>query len=390
MTIDRRQFVRIGTGSALGLAAFGVGATDDAGSCAESAVPRGAAAADRSNAPYIIDALGGIANPNLGESDVSTAAVDARGLRDARAAGLTAVNQTIGYVSGPMDPFEYSVAAIADWDRLIRSRTDELVRVQCASDIRFAHGSNRVGVILGFQNAAMMGSDVARVAVFANLGIRVIQLTYNVRNQIGDGAMVVENHGLTAFGREIVHALNRSRVMVDLSHSGERTCLDAIDASSSPIIISHTGCRAIADLPRNKSDQELRAVAVKGGLVGIYFMPFLAIGRQPTADDLLAHIDHAVDVCGEDHVCIGTDGSVSQIDDMAKYLEELKAEVAARKAAGIGATGERADIVPFLPDLQGPSKFNRLAELLHDRGHSASRVEKILGENFLRFAEAIW
>ena len=119
-------------------------------------------------------------------------------------------------------------------------------------------------------------------------------------------------------------------------------------------------------------------------------MPFLAIGRQPTADDLLAHIDHAVAVCGEDHVCIGTDGTVSQIDDMTTYLEELRAEVEARKAAGIGATGERADIVPFLPDLQGPGKFHRLAELLHDRGYAASRVDKILGGNFLRFAEAIW
>jgi membrane dipeptidase len=384
VTIDRRQFVRIGAGSALGLAALGSGATVDAAACTDPAE------LEHAGGPIIIDALGGFANPNLGESDTSPSAVDQRGLRDARESGLTAVNQTIGYVSGSMDPFEYSVAEIGAWDALIRSRDTELLKVLAATDIRRAAKTGRLGVILGFQNGAMMGSDAKRAAVFANLGVRVIQLTYNVRNQIGDGAMAPENLGLTPFGRDVVHALNEHRVMVDLSHSGEQTCLDAIAASASPVIISHTGCRALADLPRNKSDEELRAVAEKGGLVGIYFMPFLAVGRQPTADDLLAHIDHAVTVCGEDHVCIGTDGTVSQIDDMKAYLEELKAEVEARKAAGIGATGERADIVPFLPDLQGPGKFHRLATLLQQRGYPAARVEKILGGNFLRFAAAIW
>jgi membrane dipeptidase len=387
VTIDRRQFVRMGAGSALGIAALHAGA----GSArAEATVRDDGSSSERARAPFIIDALGGFANPNLGKSDISASAVDGRGLGDARASGLTAVNQTIGYVSGAMDPFEYSVAEIADWDRLIRSRDAELLKVLTAADIRRARETGRIGVILGFQNSAMMGSDARRVAVFANLGMRVIQLTYNVRNQLGDGAMASENLGLTPFGREVVHELNEQRVMVDLSHSGEQTCLDAIAASKAPIIISHTGCRAVADLPRNKSDRELRAVAEKGGLVGIYFMPFLAIGRQPTANDLLAHIDHGVDVCGEDHVCIGTDGTVSQIDDMTSYLERLKVEVAERKAAGIGAAGERADIVPFLPDLQGPAKFRRLAALLSDRGYPESRVEKILGLNFLRYAEAIW
>lgn len=390
MTIDRREFVRIGAGSALGLAALRAGATGTETNCVDPSDRRSDASTGGANRPFIVDALGGFANPNLGESDMSIVAVDERGLRDARASGLTAVNQTIGYVNGAMDPFEYSVAEIADWDRLIRSRDTELLKVLTAADIRRAQATGRIGVILGFQNATMMGSDVHRVALFANLGMRVIQLTYNGRNQLGDGAMASENLGLTSFGREIVHALNEQRVMVDLSHSGEQTCRDAIAASTAPIIISHTGCRAVADLPRNKSDRELRAVAEKGGLVGIYFMPFLAIDRQPTADDLLAHIDHAVSVCGEDHVCIGTDGTVSQIDDMATYLDELKDEVAARKAAGIAATGERADIVPFLPDLKGPDKFHRLATLLGDRGHPASRVDKILGGNFLRFADAVW
>ena len=123
-------------------------------------------------------------------------------------------------------------------------------------------------------------------------------------------------------------------------------------------MISHTGCRALTDLPRNKSDRELRLLADKGGFVGIYFMPFLAIDRQPTADDLIAHIEHAIKICGEDHVGIGTDGTVPKIADMAAYMVEFRKEVEARRAAGIGAAGERPDIVKFLPDLSvGPEEI---------------------------------
>ncbi len=345
----------------------------------------------RARRPIIIDGLGGISNSNLGDTDERPdRGIDARALADAHASGLCAFNQTIGYVYGPDDPFEMSVREIGMWDQLIRSRPQDLLKVYSGDDIRQAHASGRVGIILGFQNSAMMGTDAKRAALFANLGVKVIQLTYNGRNQLGDGSMVAENHGLNEFGREVVHELNRSRVMVDLSHSGEQTCIDAVAASEQPIIISHTGCRAVADLPRNKSDRELRLVAGKGGVVGIYFMPFLAIDRQPTANDLIAHIEHALTVCGEDHVSIGSDGSVPKIDDMQKYYADLKKEVEMRRATGIGATGERADIVPFLPDLQGADKFWRLADLLQKRGHKATVIDKVLGANFLRLADAVW
>ncbi len=341
----------------------------------------------------LIDTLGSIANPNRDDAYDDAApdrGIDARSFTDARAAGLTAFNQTVGYVSGKNDPFESSVADVASWDALIRRHSAELLKVHTVADLDEARASGRTGVILGFQNGAMMGKDASRAAIFGNLGVRVIQLTYNPRNALGDGCLVAENHGLTDFGREVVAALNAAKVMVDLSHSGERTCLDALAASKSPILISHTGCRALVDLPRNKSDAELRGVAEKGGVVGIYFMPFLAKGRQPLAADLIAHVEHAWKVCGEDHVTLGTDGSLSGIDDMKKYWVGQKAFVEARVAAGIAAPGERADIANFLPDLQGPDKFVRLAEMLVKRGHSERRVDKLLGENFLRYARLVW
>ena len=343
--------------------------------------------------PMVIDALGGIDNPNLSDAqrnDPAFMGIDARALADAKAAGLTAFNMTIGYVFGKEDPYEKSLADVRDWDALIRAKSDALLMVRGGADILRARAEGRIGVILGFQNAAMMGDDASRVATFAKAGVRVIQLTYNGANQLGDGSMAPANRGLTKFGREVVQQLNRNHVLVDLSHSGEQICLDAAAASTQPIAITHTGCRALADLPRNKSDKELRLVADRGGFVGIYFMPFLAVGRQPMAADLIAHIEHAVQVCGEDHVGIGTDGTIPRIDDMPAYLRGLEDEVRQRKASGVGATGERADIVPFLPDLSGKDKFWKLADMLAKRGHSSGRIEKILGTNFLRVAGGVW
>ena len=119
-------------------------------------------------------------------------------------------------------------------------------------------------------------------------------------------------------------------------------------------------------------------------------MPFLRVGVQPLAADVVDHIEHAVNVCGEDHVGIGTDGSITAVDDMEKYYVALAAEVAERKRLGIGATGERADIVPFIPDMRGPEQYRILANLLSSRGHSDDRIDKILGNNFLRLMDDVW
>lgn len=344
----------------------------------------------------IIDALGGIGNPNVDMNRDPDApppppeAIDPRALQDAKDSGMNAFNVTLGYVAGPMEPFEHSVKEIAWWDARIAANRQHLIKVRTAEDILEAQRSSRLGVIYGFQNAAMMGDDAKRVEIFERLGVRVIQLTYNVANQLGDGSMAPENRGLTDFGREVVSELNANNVLVDLSHSGEQTCLDALDASSRPIAITHSGCRALADLPRNKTDEELRLLADKGGVIGIYFMPFLKVGTQPFAEEVVAHIEHAVNVCGEDHVGIGTDGPVTAIDDMPAYRERIREEIARRRAMGISATGETDDIVPFIPDLKGPDQFRKLAGMLSTRGYSDDRIDKIFGLNFLTLMDEIW
>jgi len=372
MTTDRRTFLGAASGTTAA-AALGVAGKASA----------------KASGMVIVNALGGLEDPNH-PRDSLVPSLSPRVLAEAHASGLTAINVTLGYVSGKDDPFEASVRDIAATDALVRKHARDVLKVDTAADIRRARQDGRIGLIYGFQNGAMMGEDPSRVDIFAGLGVRVFQLTYNPANLLGDGSMAPENHGITLLGREVIARCNANRVMVDLSHSGEQTCLDAARASVQPISINHTGCRALTDLPRNKTDKELRLVAERGGFVGIYFMPFLNPTGHARAADVVAHLEPAVNVCGEDPVGIGTDGSVTQIDDLGAYQAVLAKEIAERRAAGISAAGERPDTYPFVVDLRGPEQFRELAVLLKGKGWTQSRIEKIMGLNFVRYAEAIW
>ncbi len=362
-------------------------------SSASGAVAQGRKAPARDM--LIVNALGGFSDPNAprGQGAVPAeerALLSDRVVNDARASGMNAINITLGHVAGPGDPFEATVRDIGIWDRRIRARPDALAKIYTAADMQRARAAGRIGVIYGFQNTTMFGDDASRADTFADLGVRVIQLTYNPANAVGSGSMAPENGGITPFGRDVIARLNANRVMVDLSHSGERTCLEAAALSAQPISINHTGCRALTDMPRNKTDEELRLVASKGGFVGIYFMPFLNRSSVASAADVVAHIEHAVKVCGEDHVGIGTDGGTTAVDDMAAYRAAIRQEIAERKAAGISARGENPDTLPFVEDLSGPTQYHRLIALLERRGHKAARIEKIMGGNFLRYARDVW
>lgn len=378
-TIGRRAFLALASGAA--------------------AAPALARTIQPSRDMLVVNALGGLDDPNAwaeekkggaGVDYVEEKSVEKRVIDDARASGLNAVNVTLGYVAGDSDPFESTIADIGLWEARLRAHPDALRKVLTAADILRAKTDGRIGIIYGFQNAAMMGDKAERVDIFADLGVRVIQLTYNPANTLGDGSMAPLNRGLTPFGREVVARLNANRIMVDLSHSGEKTCLDAARVSTQPISINHTGCRALNDLPRNKTDAELRLVASRGGFVGIYFMPFLSHASNASAADVVAHIDHAVNVCGEDHVGIGTDGGTTGVDDMTAYRKHVARQIADRKAAGIGAAGENPDTLPMVVDLQGPAQFRKLEGMLRARGYKEARIEKIMGRNFVDYARRVW
>jgi membrane dipeptidase len=360
---------------------------------AATAIPGPAGAASIRDM-LVINALGGLGNPNVkppeGASRAEKLRIDQRALIDARRSGLHVVNSTIGWVAGPGEPFEFSVRETASTLLQIRNQPRDLSLILTAGDIERARAEAKIGIIMGFQNATMFGKDATRVDLFADMGVRVMQLTYNVQNDLGSGSLMPEDQGLTPFGREVMDRIEANKVMVDLSHSNRQTCLDAIKAATRPLSINHTGCRAITDLARNKTDAEMRGIADKGGFVGIYFMPFLAKGRIATADDVATHIVHAVKVAGEDHVGIGTDGYVTSYDDMDAYMEELRKENEQRVKLGIAAAGESATTTPFIMDLRGPGQFQKLADLLLAKGLKMAQVEKILGRNFLRFARDVW
>ncbi len=390
MAIDRRKLLKDAATAAAVLPLASISSSNSLGGGMDTV---------ESNA-IVIDALANIGNPNVVYEGIAADStptgrwpeVDERAILDAHRSGLTAVNLTLGHVFGEGDdaPFEYTVQSIASYDAMIRAHADEFLKVHTGKDILHAKATGKVGLIYGFQNTLMLGDDAERVRIFSDLGVRVIQLSYNLRNRVGDGSMAKENAGLTEFGREVVNQLNDNKVLVDLSHSGEKLCLDAIAESKVPIAITHTACFGVTPHPRNKTDNELKRLADAGGVAGIYFMPYLKIGSQPYADDLIRHIEHAINICGEDHVGIGSDGSVSGIDNMENYKAMLKADVENRKKQGVAAPGETVDIVPFLPDLSDHEKYHSLAKKLSARGHSARRVDKILGGNFLRLMTDVW
>jgi membrane dipeptidase len=307
-----------------------------------------------------------------------------------RASGLTAVNLTVSGVGSYAKDYDTTIRNIAYWHAQIAAHANVLLLVRRAADLSEAKRSKRLGLIFGFQDATPIAEDLERVDTFGELGVRVFQLTYNCRNLVGDGCLEPGNAGLSKFGQSFIERLNERKFLIDLSHGGERTTREAIAASQVPVAITDTGCAALAPLPRNKSDAELKLLADKGGVVGIYLMPFLRSAGQPTAEDLVRHIEHAVGVCGEDHVGIGTDGTISPVKFDAAFRKKFAAEVAERRAAGISAPGERADVYTFLPDLNSADRFVHIAALLSKRGFSDARITKILGANFARLFDAVW
>jgi membrane dipeptidase len=336
----------------------------------------------------IIDGLGSPGN-SASKSGEPLSEVD---LANLQRSGLTALNHTILPVGStpPDTAFVQAVREILYWESEIDRSPQRLTRIRTAADITAAKETKRTGVIYGFQDGVTFETDLTRLNDLHRLGIRIIQPTYNRRNLLGDGCMEPSDAGLSRAGVEAIQRMNDLGILVDLSHCGRHTAADAIKNSKLPVAFTHTGCAALADHPRNRTDAELKLVADKGGVSGIYIMPYLNNGHQPTAENVIAHLEHAISVAGEDHVSIGTDGGVSPevIDDA--FRKNFAENVRARREAGIAAPGETEDGYLFANDLNTPRRFETIAMMLSKRGHSGSQIEKILGRNLLRVFSDVW
>jgi len=301
-----------------------------------------------------------------------------------RQSGITAVNYTLSDRD-----FEGTVKNLARLEALVEKYPDALGIVRKHSDIARAKRENRVGIIPGFQYTTFLEDDPERIGMFRNLGVRIMQITYNNRSVFGDGCLDPGNAGLSNAGIAAVRKMNELGVALDLSHSGYRTTAEAIAASSKPVLISHAGCAAVYSHPRNKPDEILKSLADRGGYFGVYLMPYLvASPTVPTRQHVLDHLLHALNLCGADHVGIGSDGSIQQVVLTPAQKAEFDADIARRKKAGIGAPGE--DRYPFVPDLNGPDHMRIIATELARRGQPWSVIEKVLGTNFQRVLGEIW
>jgi membrane dipeptidase len=336
----------------------------------------------------VIDALGGPGPNDPGIAD--NAALTARDIADVRDSGVTAVNVTVNLPGNGPERFEKTIENIAALERELLVHPDVFIKVAGGAELLQAKKTQRLGLILGCQDTTMLDGDLQRLKVFYDLGVRICQPTYNRRNLMGDGCMENADGGLSQPGREFVAEVNRLHMVLDLSHAGPRTIAEGIAASAAPMAITHTGCRSLVDLPRNTYDKELKALADRGGVAGIFFMPFLRLSGQVHAADLIMHLEHAVAVCGEDHVGLGTDGTIGGALINGAYKAAARKEHEDRVRAGIAAPGEAADSYPLIPEYNQPRRFRLLADDLSRRGWTTGRIEKILGQNFLRLFSEVW
>lgn len=341
------------------------------------------------NRSIVIDGLSGLGSFDPAFTDPYAPLIP-RYISDIRSSGVTAINLTVSGVGNGPGKYEEAIKNIAYYEREIARFPDVFLKVGRASDLAIAKAKGKLAVIYGFQDTSMLEGDLDRLDQFVSLGVKIIQPVYNRRNLMGDGCLEPNNGGLSILGRELIGKLNERRILVDLSHAGSLVQSEAVALSKQPCAITHSGCRALADLPRNTRDEELRMLADRGGVMGIYFMPFLRPSGQQNSEDVLRHIEHAVRIAGEDHVGIGTDGAIPSVIHMKEYRESQKSFYEERRKLGIAAPGESGDVMLLVPEYNSPRRLEQLADDLLRRGHSTARIEKILGGNFARLFGEVW
>jgi membrane dipeptidase len=281
---------------------------------------------------------------------------------------------------------------IAGWLARTKAPQSEWQLIERRGDLDTAKNEGRIGIVMGWQNMRPVEDNLDRLALFQKLGVRVMQITYNYRNFLGDGCLETEDAGLSVMGRDAVRLMNELGIAIDLSHVGDRTSLDAIEISTKPVLATHADARALVDLPRNKSDDVIRAIAETGGVVGAsVYGPMLWNGdtsRRPTIDDFVRHLEHIVEVAGIDHVGFGTDLPAAR--DLAKTAFEAANR---RLWSGISRYGDAFghDIPARYPlDANAHAKLPNITEALLARGWRPRDIEAYLGGNFARALGEIW
>jgi membrane dipeptidase len=279
--------------------------------------------------------------------------------------GITIFHPAVGFVQG--DVYKQSLADITGWNLFIAAHQDQFMRIDAPGDIEHAKAKGKIGIVIGQQNSEHFRTvdDVNR---FYAMGQRVSQLTY-YDNRIGGGSTGPKNLGLTEYGLSIVKRMNQLGMAVDISHCSDRTALDAIEASTTPVLVTHSNCRALVPgSARCRTDEAIRKLAAKGGVLGVTMVRIFVGGAGPvTIENVLDHIDHVAQIAGVEHVGLGTDVDLDGRDS---------ANSAVKKSD--------------LDGLQYAQKVFELTEGLIRRNYSQQNIELILGKNFERALSQIW
>jgi membrane dipeptidase len=361
----RREFLKALAAAPLTVSVAGMSQSAFAGTAAVA--PPAGSAADLHGSAIVIDH----AVPLLQQPDDAYIA-------KTRAGGTTVAMATVA----SNNDFRSAIDAITRWlDRFGRDPT--LIQVMTVEDIYRAKREGKLGVGFHFQNSRPVEHDLRLLEVFHRLGVRVIQLTYNEKNPVGDGSTERTDSGLSKFGLKMVEEMNRLGIVVDVSHVGHRTSMDAIEASKAPVIFSHSNAWAVFASKRNLKDDQIKAVAKTGGVIGMNGFPgfiskdsFVDKDRGPSLDQLLDHVDYIAKLVGTDHIGLGLDYSQSTPEGYKRW-------------------GYEADTYP-MPPWHYPTGIDDISMLpnftkgLKRRGYSDEDVRKILGENFIRVFKAVW
>jgi membrane dipeptidase len=300
---------------------------------------------------------------------------DRNTLEEVRRGGVHGINATCAVWEGTLE----TIRNIGDWLVLQNDSPDLARLVTSASEIREAAADGVVGVVLGFQNTSPFEQDYSTVEIFHKLGVRIAQLTYNIQNYVGGSCYDPDDSGLTRFGGRIVEEMNRVGMLVDLSHVGNRTSLDAIHHSLKPVSITHANPLWFSDTPRNKPDEVMQAVVDRGGVVGACLYPNVIGGAETTREAFCDMVIRLVDQLGPDHVAIGSDSARNWDSSYVTFLRD-----------GRWKPKQNVQWPEWSAWFQSPEDFPALANALSDRGLPDEVLTKVLGENWLTLFETVF
>ena len=247
---------------------------------------------------------------------------------------------------------------------------------------------------MGWQNMRPIADRLDRLRFFHKLGIRVMQLTYNERNFIGDGCLEPSDEGLSLFGRDVISEMNRLGIAIDLSHVGHKSALEAAELSAAPVLLTHANAKSVSDVPRNKSDELLKSVAAAGGLIGLSVYGPMCWngnpGRRPTLEDFYRHLDHVVRLVGPGHIALGTDfPAVADLSSVQAIIEMTLRRYPAAISQYAKAFGNDAR-TRYLSDCSSHAELGKITQMLANKGWTEADIKAFLGENYLRVLGSIW